>query len=1040
MTDDPRYCPYCGREIPGIYYDDVNPPPEGYCTCRKRIQEQWTNGGGIIPLVSKPNSTPIPMPEVSTEVKRTLDAICESGQIIEVRAKSRDGYVYSGYGQNLEELAHQVDTLDTTDTTGIYLTLNPVNPALMARRSRVGKVRSTDPLTSDADIVCRRWLPIDLDPVRPSGVSSTNEEKAAAQKKARLVVAHLTGLGWPAPVLGDSGNGYHVLYRINLPNDDPARDLVKGCLESLASMFSDKAVSVDTKNFNAARIWKLYGTTARKGEDTQDRPHRKARILSVPDTVAVVQRELLEAMAAEGKQVPTLAPTRPKGKGRDFDLADWLNQYERNLPCKVIPKIKAGHRYFYHLDPCPFSNGAHSDGAYLGQMNDGAVFAKCHHNSCGTGNRWRELRSIGEPGYNPMQNGKADTGVDEAKDEDTSRILPFFEKDGGLYLNVIEPGGTFGFVHEENGNIRFESTVITGGDVIKPAVLPVHHDTRETVFVVGVPQADLVKAAPLLNPADLYTLLDGHINKYCDMPDRERELAVYYALYTWFYTKTPTSPYLRFLGDTGKGKSRLTEVVSDICLYPIKATGSSTTSGIMRFHERWRGTLVIDEGDLRGGAEDPLVKFLNIGFEDGKYIIMSDTNDPNNQLIFLPFGPKVLAMREPFRDNATEGRCLSITPYETSRKDIPPELSSQYHDEVDLIRATIARFVLHNWQNVDGNKMMDWSSLDIEGRLIQMSRPISVILQLFPDGQSRFREYLSYRQQEIKRMRSQSFEGSLFNSAYLMATGEEAAEGIAPEVITGKDLAEVFKSKTGTVNRALTSIGFEIEHDHIKVPTKDRTYVRKSVKKLVVPSPTKWREMTKRYWYSDSDEKAPDCPDILRGKHWIEPQQKLTMQAGPGTNGTDGMLQNVGVGNDQHPSVSQSDDNKEDTPPSQTVTIVPIVPTTILEPSSIASGTNGTDGTPFNGGVDHESISTAPLGLSLSNLLDEYGLPRDTNLNHHVLSYKPDISCSVNGCMKKPQWANIYSDTKLPLCEEHMITLRNAMKTEQKEAAHPVIN
>jgi hypothetical protein len=30
--------------------------------------------------------------------------------------------------------------------------------------------------------------------------------------------------------------------------------------------------------FNPARIWKLYGTWARKGDDTKSRPHRLSRI------------------------------------------------------------------------------------------------------------------------------------------------------------------------------------------------------------------------------------------------------------------------------------------------------------------------------------------------------------------------------------------------------------------------------------------------------------------------------------------------------------------------------------------------------------------------------------------------------------------------------------------------------------------------------------------------------------------------------------------------------------------------------------------
>ncbi|OPZ73793.1 MAG: hypothetical protein BWY79_02214 [Actinobacteria bacterium ADurb.Bin444] len=44
------------------------------------------------------------------------------------------------------------------------------------------------------------------------------------------------------------------------------------------------------------------------------------------------------------------------------------------------------------LEECPFS-GAHRDGAFAIQFGNGAVYAGCHHASCGGGvQRWRELR------------------------------------------------------------------------------------------------------------------------------------------------------------------------------------------------------------------------------------------------------------------------------------------------------------------------------------------------------------------------------------------------------------------------------------------------------------------------------------------------------------------------------------------------------------------------------------------------------------------------------------------------------------------------
>ena len=97
---------------------------------------------------------------------------------------------------------------------------------------------------------------------------------------------------------GDSGNGAHLNYRIELANDAAATILVKRCLEALDFRFSDKIVVVDQKPCNAARVWKLYGATARKGDSTPERPHRRSRLIEVPEQVEVVPLESLERLAA----------------------------------------------------------------------------------------------------------------------------------------------------------------------------------------------------------------------------------------------------------------------------------------------------------------------------------------------------------------------------------------------------------------------------------------------------------------------------------------------------------------------------------------------------------------------------------------------------------------------------------------------------------------------------------------------------------------------------------------------------------------------
>src|SRR5262249_38810007 len=106
---------------------------------------------------------------------------------------------------------------------------------LLARRAnRADRAESGDG-ASDADVTGRRCLLVDVDPKRPSGVSATDDEKGLALELARDVRHYLTGRGWPAPILADSGNGYHLQYKIDLPADDGGT--VERCLKVLAAEF-----------------------------------------------------------------------------------------------------------------------------------------------------------------------------------------------------------------------------------------------------------------------------------------------------------------------------------------------------------------------------------------------------------------------------------------------------------------------------------------------------------------------------------------------------------------------------------------------------------------------------------------------------------------------------------------------------------------------------------------------------------------------------------------------------------------------------------
>jgi hypothetical protein len=245
-------------------------------------------------LSSRPAGTEPPQPD-RQHILAAVRHFAEPGQVLELRALAvstpayRRPHTVSGYYDDPEALARDAVRV-APQARGVYVTLNPLNPALLARAAnRLREVDERDSLTPDTEVLRRRWLPIDVDPRRPSGVSATEAEHAAAHARALEIRAWLAGRGWPAPAYADSGNGAHLMYPIALPAADGG--LVERVLKALAFRFDDAAVAVDQAVANPARIWKLYGTPVRKGDHVPERPHRLARLLEAPDPAPEASRE-----------------------------------------------------------------------------------------------------------------------------------------------------------------------------------------------------------------------------------------------------------------------------------------------------------------------------------------------------------------------------------------------------------------------------------------------------------------------------------------------------------------------------------------------------------------------------------------------------------------------------------------------------------------------------------------------------------------------------------------------------------------------------
>lgn len=340
-----------------------------------------------------------------------LNLLFRPGDLVELRALGKQkNVVQSGYFKDFAKLAEIIRTLDTTgEHKGIYIVLNKINSALYARSpDRLSAPRESIATTSDADIQARRWLPVDFDAIRPAEISSSEEERQAALQRAGEVREALRAIGWPEPIFADSGNGAHLVYAIDLPNNDKATETVELVLKALDALFSDNIVRIDTKNYNAARIWKAYGTMARKGANVQDRPWRRSQILEVPGELRSVPEELLASMAWEYKQKEEAERYDKPTQSGSIDLEQWLSSHGIDV---VKRKSAHGGGMMYILEKCPWDSSHTDRSAWAVQFPSGAIAAGCHHNGC-SGKGWRDLRRIYEPDLPPR---KEDVPCSQAK-------------------------------------------------------------------------------------------------------------------------------------------------------------------------------------------------------------------------------------------------------------------------------------------------------------------------------------------------------------------------------------------------------------------------------------------------------------------------------------------------------------------------------------------------------------------------------------------------------------------------------------------------
>lgn len=173
-------------------------------------------------------------------------------------------------------------------------------------------------------------------------------------------------------------------------------------------------------------------------------------------------------------------------------------------------------------------------------------------------------------------------------------------------------------------------------------------------------------------------LIRIYVDQCVALSNDDAQIVTSYVLTTWLYDRLDQIPYLNFSGAAGTGKSMALKRIGAICYRGMLSTGNETAKTLLSFIDRYRGTLLIDEGDL-------------------------DSCNRSEELSLII--PKIIASRKPIKIPGAEVipiRMESVRLEYLSRMRIPycsGEGEKALEEQARILRCDLLRWRMENWDN-----------------------------------------------------------------------------------------------------------------------------------------------------------------------------------------------------------------------------------------------------------------------------------------------------------------------------------------------------